>query len=349
MNRWATLLTSVVNGRDLSDADAHWVIETIFRGDATPAQIAGIAVALRAKGEAVHEVRTFAEALLSHAPPVSVSREALDIVGTGGDSAHTVNISTMAAVAAAATGQLVVKHGNRAASSRCGTADVLEHLGIAIDLDAAGVAAVADEVGITFCFAATFHRSMANVAAPRRELGIATVFNLLGPLANPARPRYSAVGVADGRRGELVAEVFLERGMSALVFHGHDGLDEITVTGGSSIWHNLAGTVEKYELDPRDLGLTLARPDSLRGGDVRHNAQVVRAVLGADLHGPVRDAVILNAAAGLAAAGGSPDIHAALKIGMAAVRSAIDSGKAIDLLDRWIDSTRRHHRAARAG
>lgn len=345
MNRWATVLTSVINGRDLSDADAHWVIEEIFRGNATPAQIAGIAVALRAKGEAVNEVLAFAEALLSHAPRVSVSREALDIVGTGGDSAHTVNISTMAAVAAAATGQLVVKHGNRAVSSRCGTADVLEHLGIAIDLDAAGAAAVAEEVGITFCLAGKFHRAMANVAAPRRELGIPTVFNLLGTLANPARPKYSAVGVADGRRGELLAEVFLERGMSALVFHGHDGLDEITVTGGSSIWHNLAGTVEKYELDPRDLGLTLAPPESLRGGDVEHNARVVRSVLGAGVDGPVRDAVVLNAAAGLVAAGGTTDIHTALLTGMAAVRSAIDSGRAIDLLDRWIESTQ--HAAAR--
>lgn len=338
MNTWSSLLTGVIGGQDLTEGQARWVVEEIVTGAATSAQIAAIAVALRAKGESPTEVRAFADALVERSVPVPVDGKALDIVGTGGDQARTVNVSTMAAITAAACGRLVVKHGSRAASSACGTADVLEHLGVAIELDAAGVAEVARRAGISFCFAARFHRPLAHAAPARREIAIPTIFNFLGPLTNPARPRYVAAGVSRVAMGPLLAQVFAARGVAALVFRGEDGLDEITVSERTRVWRVTADGTDEILFDPRDVGVALASRDALAGGDVRHNADVVRAVLSGAQQGPVRDAVLLNAAAGMTAAQpDAADLHTALADGMATAAEAIDSGAVLTTLDRWIE------------
>jgi len=267
----------------------------------------------------------------------------VDLVGTGGDRAHTVNISTMGAIVAAAAGARVAKHGNRAATSACGAADVLEALGVVIDLPPESSAALVDEVGIAFLFAALYHPALRYASVPRRELGVPTVFNFLGPVANPARPGAQAVGVADPRMGPVLAGVLAGRGCSALVFHGDDGLDELTTAAASTVWVAHNGAVSQARLDPAGLGLARSRPGDLRGGDAAHNAGVVRSVLGG-AQGPVRDTVILNAAAALAAAGGVPGadgLGTALADGCARAAAALDSGAAADLLDRWTGTSQR--------
>ncbi len=233
---WPAVLSALLDRRDLPAEATAWAMAEIMSGSATPAQIAGFVVALRAKGETVDEVEGLVQAMYDHATPISIPGPAVDVVGTGGDRAHTVNISTMAALVAAGAGVRVVKHGNRAASSACGAADLLEELGIRLDLPAARVAEIAVEVGITFCFAPVFHPALRHAAVPRRELGIPTTFNFLGPLANPAKPTAQAVGVADGRMAGIVAGVLAGRGVSALVFRGDDGLDELTTTTTSRVW-----------------------------------------------------------------------------------------------------------------
>jgi anthranilate phosphoribosyltransferase len=316
----------------------------ILSGQAGPAQLAGFLVALRAKGESVEEMSGLVEAMLASAVPITVPGDVVDVVGTGGDRAHTVNISTMAAVVVAATGERVVKHGNRAASSSCGSADLLEALGIALDLPAPAVAAVAAEAGITFCFAQVFHPAMRHAAAVRRELGVATAFNFLGPLTNPAGPSVHAVGVADARMAPIMAGVLAGRGSKALVFRGDDGIDELTVTAPSTVWIVRDGVVRQTRVDPRDLGVELVDAAALRGADAAYNAQVARAVLGGQQTGPVRDAVLLNAAAALAACRPpAPDgLVAALTEGMAAAAAAIDSGAAAATLDSWARASQRH-------
>src|SRR5436190_1739884 len=229
----------------------------------------------------------------------------VDLVGTGGDAAHTVNISTMGAIVAAAAGARVAKHGNRAASSACGAADVLEALGVVITLPPECSAQLAEEVGIAFLFAPLYHPAYRHSAAPRRELGVPTVFNFLGPVANPARPGAQAVGVSDPRMGAVLAGVLAARGCSALVFHGDDGLDELTTADTSTVWVVHAGEVSQTVLDPAALGLPMSKPGDLRGGDAAHNATVARSVLDGE-PGPIRDTVVLNAAAALAAAEGVP-------------------------------------------
>ena len=310
-------------------------------GEATPAQIAGFLVALSAKGETVEELSGLVDAMLAHANPVEISGEKLDIVGTGGDQLNTVNISTMAALVAAGAGAKVVKHGNRAASSSSGSADVLEALGVRLDLPIAQVARNAEEAGITFCFAQVFHPSFRHTAVPRRELAIPTAFNFLGPLTNPARVQASAVGVANARMAPLVAGVLAERGSRGLVFRGNDGLDELTTTGPSTVWEIRGGTVTELSFSPQDLGITPATVEQLRGGDAQANAAVVREVL-AGKEGPARDAVLLNAAAGLVAfdpAAGGPFLE---RMRNAYVRAAesVDSGAAAAVLEKWVSLTR---------
>jgi anthranilate phosphoribosyltransferase len=315
----------------------------IMEGAASPAQIAGFGVALRMKGETVAELTGLADAMLAHARPISVTGPLVDLVGTGGDGAHTVNISTMGAMVAAAAGARVAKHGNRAASSACGAADVLEALGVVIDLPPEATATLVDEVGIGFLFAAHYHPALRHTAVPRRELGVPTVFNFLGPVANPARPGALAVGVADARMGVILAGVLASRGCSALVFHGDDGLDELTTADTSTVWVVHEGTVAQTAIDPAGLGLARSRPGDLRGGDAAHNAGVARAVLGGQ-PGPVRDTVVLNAGAALAAAAGVPraeELPSALADGCARAAAAIDSGAAGSLLDRWIATSQR--------
>ncbi len=311
---------------------------TILAGEATAAQIAGFAVALRSKGETIDEVIGLIDAMYEHATPIAISGRLLDVVGTGGDRSMSVNISTMAAIVAAGAGAKVVKHGNRSASSQSGSADVLEALGIRLDLPAERVAAVAEEAGITFCFAAAFHPALRHAAVPRRELGIATTFNFLGPLANPAKPAAQAIGCADSAMAPVMAGVFAKRGVDAWVFRGDDGLDEITTTTTSSVWLVQDGTISRETVDPRDLGLSLGSAELLRGGDTQFNAEVVRRVLDGE-SGAVRDAVLLNAAAALAVyeqEEADKDIHARLATTLERAQEAVDSGAAKAALARWV-------------
>jgi anthranilate phosphoribosyltransferase len=333
---WPAVLTALLDRHDLPGEATAWAMSEIMSGSATPVQIAGFVVALRAKGETVDEVEGLVRAMYDHATPIDVPGRAVDVVGTGGDRAHTVNISTMAALVTAATGARVVKHGNRAASSACGAADLLEELGIRLDLPPARVAEIADEVGITFCFAPVFHPALRHAAVARRELGVPTTFNFLGPLANPARPAAPAVGVADARMAGVVAGVLAGRGVTALVFRGNDGLDELTTTTTSRVWIVRDGQVREEQLDPTDLGVPIAPPDALRGGDATRNADVARRFVAGE-KGPVRDAVLLNAAAALAAYEGDDGVLVDLLApAFDRAADAVDTGAAADVLDRWV-------------
>ena len=338
---WSDLLVELVAGVDLSQEEATWAMDQVMTGEVTPVQLAGFLVALHAKGETVEELAGLAGSMIQHATRIEVPGPSVDIVGTGGDRAHTVNISTMASLVIAGTGLRVVKHGNRAASSSSGSADVLEELGIRLDHPPERVAQIACKAGITFCFAAAFHPSMRHAGVARKELGIPTAFNFLGPLTNPAQPRAAAVGCADARMAPLMAGVFAERDKSALVFRGDDGLDELAATGGATVWEVSGGKVTELRLDPvADLGLTRITIADLRGQDAAHNAGVARAVL-AGTGGPVRETVLLNAAAGLVADGtlpgtGTGPLVERLTAGMRLAAQAVDSGAAQAVLDRWV-------------
>jgi anthranilate phosphoribosyltransferase len=337
---WPGLLTRLLGREDLTTDEAGWAMREVMTGEATPAQIAAFAVALRAKGETPAEVAGLATTMLDRATAVELDVDCVDIVGTGGDGAHTVNISSMAAVVTAAAGVPVAKHGGRAASSSSGAADVLEALGVAIDLPAAAVARCVTEAGIGFFFAPVFHPGMRHAAVPRREMGIGTVFNFLGPLTNPSRPVAAAIGCADLRMAPVLAAVLAGRGMRALVFRGDDGLDELTTATTSSAWVVRDGDVVPDRVDPAALGLTAPPPDALRGGDPAFNADVFRRVVAGE-QGPVRDAVLLNAAAALAAFDPrGVRLHDALQAGLERAAAAVDDGRAQALLDRWVAVSR---------
>ncbi|GAB4007801.1 anthranilate phosphoribosyltransferase [Nocardioides ultimimeridianus] len=333
---WPEVLDALVSGHDLTLPQARWAMGEILSGDATPVQIAGFAVAMRAKGETSDELTGLVAAMYEVATPISVPGRTLDVVGTGGDRSFSVNVSTMSAIVAAGAGARVVKHGNRSASSKAGTADVLEELGVRLDLPVDRVAALAEEAGITFCFAAAFHPALRHAAVPRRELGIGTLFNLLGPLANPVQPGAQAIGCAFVGKAPIMAGVFARRGVDAWVFRGDDGLDELTTTTTSQVWAAHDGAVSSFTVDPAELGLPLVTAEDLRGGDAAYNASVVRALLAGET-GAVRDAVLLNAGAALAVydAPGEPPLDA-LRAGMARAADAIDSGAAAATLDRWV-------------
>ncbi|KPN18572.1 MULTISPECIES: anthranilate phosphoribosyltransferase [Arthrobacter] len=337
---WPSLITALIAGQDLSSEQTWWAMDTIMAGDASDAQIAGFLVALRAKGESVEELTGLVEAMLANARPIDIPGETLDIVGTGGDRHNTVNISSMAALVCAGAGAKVVKHGNRAASSSSGSADVIEALGVRLDLPVDRVARSAVEAGITFCFAQVFHPSMRFAAVARRDMGVATAFNFMGPLTNPSRPSASAIGVADERLAPLIAGVLAARGVRALVFRGGDGLDELTTTGTSTVWEVRNGTVERSTVDPMDLGIPRATLDDLRGGDAAANAAVVLSVLAGD-RGPVRDAVLLNAAAALVALDPAAEgtLTERLRAGLRRAEESVDSGQARKALDRWVEVT----------
>jgi anthranilate phosphoribosyltransferase len=339
---WPALLTSLLRHNDLTSDQTAWVMGQVMSGEATPVQIAGFVVALRAKGETPDEVTGLASTMLKFANPAPVTGAALDIVGTGGDRSHTVNISTMAAILAAAAGLPVAKHGNRAASSSCGAADVLEELGVAIDLTGDGFAACFVEVGIGFCFAPIYHPALRHAAVTRSELGVPTVFNFLGPLTNPARPNASAVGVADARMAVVIADVLASRGNRALVFRGDDGLDEITTTTTSQVWVVADGVVSQTTFDPESVGIPRVVTADLRGGDRVHNADVVRRLLAGE-RGPVRDAVVLNAAAGVVAYEGPKADALVEQLGAAKARceAALDSGAGARKLTAWIAASQR--------
>ncbi|WP_432829590.1 anthranilate phosphoribosyltransferase [Dactylosporangium sp. CA-092794] len=337
---WPTLLSALLRGEDLSTEDTRWAMGEIFSGTATPVQTAAFVIALRAKGETPAEVAGCAEMMLAHAAPMPLSDElrnaAVDIVGTGGDRANTVNISTMAAVVTAAAGIPVVKHGNRAASSSTGAADLLEALGITIDLGPEDVTRCVEEVGIGFCFAARFHPGMRHAGVPRREMGVPTVFNFLGPLTNPAQPTAATIGCFDLRMAPVMADVMAGRGYSVLLVRGEDGLDEFTTAAPTRVWIASGNTVTETVIDSVDLGLPRSAPGDLRGGDSAHNADVARRTFAGE-PGPVRDAVLLNAAAAIAARSGLsvPDLPEQLKAGLKRAATAVDSGAATTLVERW--------------
>lgn len=319
-------------------------MDQIMTGVATPAQIAAFGVSMKMKCPTAAEVRELADTMLGYAqlvPTDVIGTDTVDIVGTGGDRANTVNLSTMSSIVVAAAGVPVVKHGNRAASSRSGGADMLEALGVRIDLGPEQVARCVAEVGIGFCFAPVFHPSLKYAGAPRREIGVPTVFNLLGPLTNPAGPRAGLVGCAFADLAEIMAGVFAARRCSVLVVHGDDGLDELTTTTTSTIWRVQAGTIDKLTFDPLGFGFPRARIEELVGGDAEFNAAEARNVL-AGAQGPVRDAVILNAAGAMVAHAGLSS-HAewlpSWEEGLSRAAEAIDSGAAEQLLARWVRFT----------
>ncbi|MEU9100889.1 anthranilate phosphoribosyltransferase [Streptomyces sp. NPDC048361] len=333
---WPGVLDSLLSGTDQSEDATAWAMDQIMSGEATNAQIAGFMIALRAKGETVAEITGLVRTMYAHAHLIQVPGPSVDIVGTGGDGAKTVNISTMSAIVVAGAGAKVVKHGNRAASSASGASDVLEKLGVNLRLSPQRVVEVAEQAGITMCFAVTFHPALRHVAAARRELGIRTTFNVLGPLTNPARVRAQATGVADPRMAPIVAGVLAERGSSALVFRGDDGLDELTTTATSRVWVVRDGAVREERFDPRDVGIERVPVEALAGGDPSYNAEIVRRLLTGE-KGPVRDAVLLNSAAALVALEpGEGPLAGQLAAAMVRAAEAIDSGAAQRSLDRWV-------------
>jgi len=332
---WPSVLGQLVDGVDLAAEDTTWAMAEIMSGDATSAQVAGFGVALQMKGATAAEVAGLAQEMLARARPVPVDTDAVDVVGTGGDRTGSVNISTMAALVVAAAGVRVVKHGNRAASSRSGTADVLEALGVAIGLGPEEVARCVRELGIGFCFAPVFHPALRHAAGPRREIGIPTAFNVLGPLTNPGRPRAGLIGCAYEAMAPVLAQVFASRGASVLVVRGDDGLDELTTCATSTVRVVAEGVVRTEQLDAQELGLARVPLSALQGGDAAVNADVVRRLLAGQL-GPVRDAVLLNAAGALAAYRGvRGGLVSTLAEQLPPAAQAIDSGAAADLLARW--------------
>ena len=329
-------IEQLLQGTPLTREQARTVMDQVMAGEATAAQIAGLLIALRASGETVEEMTGFVESMRAHATPLELPPGSIDTCGTGGDRAGTFNISTAAALVAAGAGVPVAKHGNRAASSRCGSADVLEALGVDITLDADGVRRCIAVAGMGFCFAPTFHPAMRHAGPARRELGVRTVFNVLGPLANPGRVRRQALGVGAPALAPLMVRVLKDLGHErALVFYGEDGLDELTTTGPSRVFQLREGKVDDFELDPKDLGLVRALPDDLKGGTPPENAALLRQVLNGDI-GPRRDVVLLNAAAAVLAAGRAEDWPQAMEVG----RESLDSGRAAQVLTRLVETSR---------
>lgn len=332
---WPTLISRLLDREDLPAEHARTAMATILAGDATPAQLIGFIIALRAKGETPEEISGLLDAVLAAAEIVPLGDElrerAIDIVGTGGDRSHSINVSTMAALVAAGAGVPVCKHGARASSSQCGTADVLEALGVRIELDPAGVRRCVEEAGMGFCLAPRYHPAFRFAAPARREVGVPTVFNLLGPMANPGRVRRQVIGVANPQVAErMLASLRLHGSISSWVVHGQ-GLDELTTTGPSSVLELRHGAVRSFTVDPVTLGLAPAIPDELVGGTPDVNAAVVRRVLAGE-RGAHRDIVVLNAAAGLVVADAATD----LSIGIEMAVQSIDSGAAARVLDRLV-------------
>ncbi|MFQ6393827.1 anthranilate phosphoribosyltransferase [Nocardia sp. KC 131] len=341
MRSWPQVLGTLADGGDLAADDTAWVINEIFTDNATQAQIAAFGVAMKIKGPTPAELSGMASGMLAHARHVHIDGDAVDIVGTGGDRSGSVNISTMSAVVVASAGVPVVKHGNRAASSKSGGADVLEALGVRLTLGPEAVAQCVREVGIGFCFAPLFHPALRFAGPARKEIGIPTVFNVLGPLTNPAQPRAGLVGCAFPDLLPVIAGVFAERGASALVVRGNDGLDEITTSDTTDVWIVSGGRLRETTIDPARLGIPRVDLDALRGGDAEVNAGVARDVF-AGSPGAVRDAVLVNSAAAIVAYDfsqgvGDPDadVHDALVVGIERAAAAVDAGKSAALLDRW--------------
>lgn len=341
-NTWPHLTETLTNGLDLSSNSAQWAMNEILQGSADISHIKEFLLALKAKGETAEEVNAFVNVMYQHSAPIEISERAVDTVGTGGDGFNTINISTSAAIVAAAAGAKVVKHGNRAASSKSGSADLLEALGVNIDLVGDGVETVFREVGIGFCFAPKFHPAMRFAAPARKELGVPTVFNILGPLANPAKPKAAAIGVANDRMHLLMAEVLAAKGVDGFVFRGDDGLDEISLATSSSVLTIGHGEISSDLIDPIDFGITKAPITELVGGDAEFNAAVTKAIFSGERGAP-RDAVALNAAAAIAAYKGefAKSLAERMRDGYADAIKAIDSGAATALLTNWVTVSQR--------
>ena len=345
---WPATLTSVIDRHDLTIGEARDAMLQVMAGTTTDAQLGAFLVALRAKGETVDEIAGFREAVLENAVGLNLPSRVLDIVGTGGDPfGAVVNVSSIASIVAAAAGIPVVKHGSRAASSASGASDVLTALGVNLEGDPSVVTRVFEKVGLTFVFAAHFHPGFRHAAAARKELGIPTVFNILGPLCNPARPEASAVGVSDAKRVHQVAGVFQTRGATALVYRGEDGIDKMTTTGNSLVLEVSSGQMREHTINSEDLGLARATPQDLLGTGPEHNAELARAVLAGE-HGPVRDIVVLNAAAGMVAfdlaqdpAEATTPLRKRLLTKIALAENTLDSGAAAEKLEAWSAATHR--------
>ncbi|GLY78017.1 anthranilate phosphoribosyltransferase [Actinoallomurus iriomotensis] len=332
---WPALLNALLAGKDLTAAEAGWAMRQVMADDVEPVALAGFLVALRAKGETAQEMAGMIEAILSAIGPVPMTVDAVDVVGTGGDQAHTVNISTMAAIVVAAAGIPVIKHGGRSVSSSSGSADVLEALGIRLDLSPADAARCLDQAGICYLFAPHFHRGLRHASPIRRTLGVPTVINYIAPLVNPAQPRFGCVGCANADVAPVLAEVLAARGCTVLVVRGNDGLDEISTATSTRVWVVKDQTITSTLIDAADFGLPRSQPADLRGGDAHHNAVVVRRLVEGEA-GPIRDAVLINAAAAIASYRGlNGALHDALAAGLGEAAAAIDSGGAKDVLDRW--------------
>lgn len=332
---WPDVLAHLLDRRDLSMSQAKAAVSAILAGEATPGQLAGFLVALRAKGETADEMAGLLEGVLEVGTPVVLSEavrdRALDIVGTGGDRSHSINVSTISSIVVAGAGVPVCKHGNRASSSKCGAADVLEALGVAIDIDPEGVARCVERAGIGFCLASRYHGAFRHAGPTRREIGIPTVFNLLGPMANPARVRRQVIGVANPALARRMVSTLQAHGSTqAWVVHG-SGLDELTTTGASTVLALDASGIHQFEVNPADLGFAPATADQLVGGEPAENATAARRVLGGE-RGPHRDIVVLNAGAALVVAG----VASGLREGIAAATESIDSGAAAAALDALI-------------
>ena len=334
---WAGLIGKIESGLDLEPQEAQAAMREVLEDRADKEILKSFLIALKNKGETPEEVGALVEQMYQFCSPISIIERAVDTVGTGGDGAHTINISTTAAIIAAAAGSRVVKHGNRAASSKSGAGDLLEALGVAINLDGAKVAKTVSELGIGFCFAPVFHPAMRFAAPARKELGVATVFNILGPLANPAKPKAAAIGVANERMHLVMAQVLAERGVEGFVFRGDDGLDEITLATTTSVLTIGNGEIASDRVDAKDFGLANAPISALVGGDAQENARITKAIFSGELGAP-RDAVLLNAAAAIAAFDGEHEISVHERFAKSLIKAAesVDSGKASALLDSWI-------------
>jgi len=341
-NTWPQLIEALTNGLDLSAGTAQWAMNEILQGETDIAQIKEFLLALKTKGETAEEVNAFVDAMYQHSASIDISERAVDTVGTGGDGFNTINISTTAAIVAAAAGAKVVKHGNRAATSKSGSADLLEALGVNIDLVGAGVETVFREVGIGFCFAPKFHPAMRFAAAARKELGVPTIFNILGPLANPAKPKAAAIGVANDRMHLLMAQVLSAKGVDGFVFRGDDGLDEISLATTTSVLTIGQGEISSDLIDPTEFGISKTPITDLVGGDAQFNANVSLAIFKGE-HGAPRDAVALNAAAAIAAYKGefNKSLTERIHDGYADAINAIDSGAATLLLENWVTVSQR--------
>jgi anthranilate phosphoribosyltransferase len=327
---WPEILGTIFSGTSLDRQQAAWAMERIMLGEATPSQLGAFLAGLRVKGESVEEMIGLVETMRGFGQKVEVEYPVVDTCGTGGDRSGSVNVSTMAALIVAGAGGKVAKHGNRAMSSSCGSADVLEALGVKVDLGPDGVRRCLDEAGIGFCFAPVFHPSMRHAGPIRKELGVPTVFNFLGPLTNPAGAEFQALGVSNKAMAPKMLQVLTALGSKrVLIFRGFDGLDEISTTGPSDLWELEDGELKESVLDPLELGVPRAAPSALAGGNAEHNARVVREVLDGR-QGPDRDVALVNAAAGIVAAGLSKD----LEEGLEKARESVDSGAARKALDR---------------